>query len=113
MILARQSTLQKPTNFGVIQDYFGQTIGGVKRAMLNYGPNGRSRGVATIIFRTGDSGSKAAKQLDGVKVDGKPMKVNQPKSTSLKSQITDHGNTDRSVARCEAGTYSCGAKDPR
>ncbi len=59
----------------MIQDYFGQTIGNVKRVLLTYGPNGRSRGNATIIFRTGDAGQKAVKQLDGVKVDSKPMKV--------------------------------------
>ena len=59
----------------MIQDYFGQTIGHVKKALLTYGPNGRSRGTATIIFRNGDAGQKAVKQLDGVKVDSKPMKV--------------------------------------
>ncbi|KAK5165436.1 RNA-binding RNA annealing protein [Saxophila tyrrhenica] len=59
----------------MIQDYFGQTIGNVKRAMLTYGPSGRSRGTATIVFRKGDAGQKAVKQLDGVKVDGKPMRV--------------------------------------
>ncbi len=66
---------QKSTNMRMIQDYFGQTIGNVKRVLLTYGPNGRSRGNATIIFRTGDAGQKAVKQLDGVKVDSKPMKV--------------------------------------
>jgi THO complex subunit 4 len=59
----------------MIQDYFTQTVGNVQRVILAYGPNGRSRGDATIIFRKGDAGQKAVKQLDGVKVDGKPMRV--------------------------------------
>lgn len=59
----------------MIQDYFSQTIGFVKKVLLTYGPSGRSRGVATIIFRAGDAGQKAVKQLDGVKVDNRPMKV--------------------------------------
>ena len=66
---------QKSTNIRIIQDYFQQTIGNVKKVLLTYGANGRSRGMATIIFRTGTDGQKAVKQLDGVKVDNKPMKV--------------------------------------
>jgi THO complex subunit 4 len=63
------------TDIRLLQDYFGQTIGQVKKVLLTYGPSGRSRGVATIIFRGGDMGQKAVKQLDGVKVDNKPMRV--------------------------------------
>ena len=59
----------------MIQDYFGKTIGHVKRAMLTYGPTGRSRGVATIIFSDAHAGARAAATLDSVKVDNKPMKV--------------------------------------
>jgi hypothetical protein len=63
------------TDIRMIQDYFSQTIGNVKKVLLTYGPNGRSRGIATIIFRAGDAAPKAVKQLDGVKVDNRPMKV--------------------------------------
>lgn len=59
----------------MIQDYFGKTIGHVKKVFLTYGPEGRSRGVAQILFSSPTSGAQAAKQLDGVKVDNKPMKV--------------------------------------
>ncbi|KAK3680685.1 RNA-binding RNA annealing protein [Vermiconidia calcicola] len=58
-----------------VKDYFSQTVGNVKRAMLTYGPNGRSRGIATIVFRNGDGAQKAAKSLDGVKVDNKAMRI--------------------------------------
>lgn len=40
-----------------------------------YGPNGQSRGIATVIFGNAASAAKAVKELNGVKVDGKPMKV--------------------------------------
>jgi len=43
--------------------------------MLTYNKTGRSTGVATIIFNQANLGAAAAKQFNGVKVDGKPMKV--------------------------------------
>jgi len=58
-----------------IKDYFVQTIGIVKKVLLTYGPNGQSRGVATIIFSDGKAASEAAKLHDGTKVDGRPMRV--------------------------------------
>lgn len=60
------------------QDYFGKTVGSVKRVMLTYGPQGRSRGIATIIFSKPGSAADAAKSLNGVKVDNKSMKVGLP-----------------------------------
>jgi len=58
-----------------IKDYFNKTIGPVKKALLTYGPNGQSRGISTIIFVKPGSAAEAAKALDGVKVDGRPMKI--------------------------------------
>ena len=43
--------------------------------MLTYGPNGISRGVATIIFNKPSSAKDALTQLNGVRVDNKPMRV--------------------------------------
>lgn len=63
------------TDIGMNQDYFSKTIGHVKKVLLTYGPQGRSRGIAQIIFSGPNSGPEAAKQLDGVKVDNKAMKV--------------------------------------
>lgn len=60
---------------GILQDYFSKTIGQVKKAMLTYGPTGRSRGVATIIFSKPGSAAEAASQLNGVKVDNRAMRV--------------------------------------
>lgn len=58
-----------------IKDYFTQTIGPVKKVLLSYGPNGKSRGVATIIFPKPGSAAQAAKDLDGLKVDSRPMRI--------------------------------------
>ena len=43
--------------------------------MITYGPNGVSRGVATIIFSKPGSASEAVTQLNGLLVDKRPMKV--------------------------------------
>jgi hypothetical protein len=58
-----------------LQEYFSKTVGPVKKVLLNYNKNGRSVGVATIIFSQAQSAAEAAKKLDSVKVDGKPMRV--------------------------------------
>lgn len=43
--------------------------------MLTYNQNGTSRGIASIVFSKPDTAAKAAKELNGLLVDGKPMKV--------------------------------------
>ena len=43
--------------------------------MLTYNQNGTSRGIASIIFNKPDTAAKAAKELNGLLVDGRPMKV--------------------------------------
>lgn len=64
--------------FDCVQDFFSKAVGHVKKALLSYGPNGRSRGEATIIFSKPDSAAKAQKEYNGVGVDGKPMRVRNP-----------------------------------
>jgi THO complex subunit 4 len=43
--------------------------------MLTYNQNGTSRGIASIIFLKPDTAAKAAKELNGLLVDGRPMKI--------------------------------------
>lgn len=57
------------------QEYFSSTVGPVKKVLLNYTKVGRSTGVANIIFSQPNSAAEAAKAYNGVKVDGRPMKV--------------------------------------
>lgn len=42
---------------------------------MQYGPNGRSLGSATIIFNKHDQAVKATAALNGVKIDGRPVRV--------------------------------------
>lgn len=43
--------------------------------MITYGPNGVSRGVATIVFSRASSANEALLKLNGLLVDKRPMKV--------------------------------------
>lgn len=43
--------------------------------IVTYNQNGTSRGIASIIFAKADTAAKAAKELNGLLVDGRPMKV--------------------------------------
>ena len=51
--------------------------------MLTYGPNGVSRGIATIIFSKASSANDALVQLNGMLVDKRPMKVKLANAASL------------------------------
>ena len=71
------------------QEYFTQSVGPVEKVLLKYNKNGRSVGVATIIFSQAQSAAQAAQKLDSVKVDGKPMKVSQIlRFITLKTRLT-------------------------
>ena len=48
--------------------------------MLTYGPNGVSRGIATIIFTKPGSANDALVKLNGMLVDKRPMKVDHQQS---------------------------------
>ncbi|KAF2202699.1 RNA-binding domain-containing protein [Delitschia confertaspora ATCC 74209] len=58
-----------------IKDYFSKTVGSIRKVEMRYGPDGRSRGVCDITFVKPGAAVTAAKQLDGIKIDNRPMKV--------------------------------------
>jgi len=43
--------------------------------VITYGPNGVSRGIATLTFRNALHANQALKAVDGILVDGRPVKV--------------------------------------
>ena len=47
----------------------------MKSVTITYGPNGVSRGIATIVFHKAASANEALVKLNGVPVDRRPMKV--------------------------------------
>ncbi|KAL9107390.1 MAG: hypothetical protein Q9227_007674 [Pyrenula ochraceoflavens] len=72
----RESKIQPPdVTEAQIKEYFGKTIGPIKKVLVTYNKNGQSVGVATIIFREREAASQAAKQLNGTRVDNRPMRI--------------------------------------
>ena len=57
------------------QEYFVKSVGPIKKVEISYGPGGVSRGIATIIFSQAQGAAKAVEKLNGLLVDGRPMKV--------------------------------------
>ncbi|MCJ1298648.1 hypothetical protein MMC08_001438, partial [Hypocenomyce scalaris] len=56
-------------------EYFVKSVGPVRRVTITYGPNGVSRGIATIIFSKPGSANEALAKLNGLLVDKRPMKI--------------------------------------
>ncbi|OAP62922.1 hypothetical protein AYL99_02149 [Fonsecaea erecta] len=69
------SGLPFDVNEAQIKEYFGKSVGNVKKVSLQYNQNGQSRGIADIVFSKPDSAAKAAKDLNGMLVDKRPMKA--------------------------------------
>ncbi|CAI7641449.1 unnamed protein product [Penicillium pancosmium] len=77
-LLIRDSTAVDSTETirrSILIEYFTKSAGPVKKVMLTYNQNGSSRGIASIIFGRADTAAKAAKELNGLHVDGRPMKI--------------------------------------
>ncbi|EER40904.1 RNA binding domain-containing protein [Histoplasma capsulatum var. duboisii H88] len=56
-------------------EYFHKSAGPVKKVMLTYNQNGTSRGIASITFVRPDTAAKAAKELNGLLIDKRPIKI--------------------------------------
>ncbi|KUJ23204.1 uncharacterized protein LY89DRAFT_703801 [Mollisia scopiformis] len=92
----------------MIKEYFGKTIGPVKRVELSYGPGGQSRGIATIMFARSEMATKAVNTCNGIPVDGKPIKVEMiidanlakaiPAPKGLSERITQPKSQPKSAA---------------
>ncbi|RYN63839.1 hypothetical protein AA0118_g4531 [Alternaria tenuissima] len=71
------SNLPRDIDNAQLQDYFVSAVGvgRPKKVLLQYDAQGRSVGSATIIFNKHDQAAKATAALDGVKIDGRPVRV--------------------------------------
>ena len=74
-------------SFCSLKEYFQQVVGNVRRAVLTYGPNGQSRGVATVEFVKSEHAQLAAQKYNGVDVDNRPMKVSLLSTQLLGGEI--------------------------
>ncbi|KAI0392543.1 RNA recognition domain-containing protein [Xylariaceae sp. FL0594] len=81
------SNLPKDVNEAQIKEYFTTSVGPIKRVELSYGPNSVSRGIATVTFLKADGASKAFNQLNGILVDGRPMKIEIVVSAAKAAEI--------------------------
>ncbi|KAI9879637.1 MAG: hypothetical protein M1830_007878 [Pleopsidium flavum] len=72
------SNLPPDVNETQIKEYFVKSVGPIKRVTLTYGPNGASRGIATIIFSKPGGANQAASELNGLLVDKRPMRARSP-----------------------------------
>ncbi|OAL75632.1 hypothetical protein A7D00_1231 [Trichophyton violaceum] len=69
------SGLPSDVNEANIKEYFHKSAGPVKKVMLTYNQNGTSRGIASIIFSRPETAIKAAKELNGLLIDKRPIKI--------------------------------------
>ncbi|KAF2764981.1 hypothetical protein EJ03DRAFT_221813 [Teratosphaeria nubilosa] len=69
------SSLPQDVDEAVIKEFFETAIGGVKKVVLSYGPNGRSRGEATVTFNKPDGAARSYQEYNKVVVDNRPMKI--------------------------------------
>jgi len=58
-----------------IKEYFHEAKLNTRTVQLTYGPNGVSRGEATITFHRPSDAAAAVSKLNGVKVDNRSLKV--------------------------------------
>jgi THO complex subunit 4 len=79
------SNLPRDIDQAQLQDYFASAInvGRPKKVLLQYDAAGRSVGSATIIFNKHEQAAKATAALDGVKIDGRPVRVEMLVSPSV------------------------------
>ncbi|KAI9095582.1 hypothetical protein DFS34DRAFT_565847, partial [Phlyctochytrium arcticum] len=68
------SNLAKTVSQDDIRQLFSE-IGPVRSAQLNYDAQGRSKGVATIVFTRANHAAQAIKEFHNRTLDQKPMKI--------------------------------------
>lgn len=82
----------------VVQDLFGQ-IGPVKRAFLHIGPNGKSAGIADVVFHNNNDATRARTTYNNVELDNRPMHITTASVTTAISSITNKTNNRRGNLR--------------
>ncbi|KAH6604874.1 hypothetical protein Trco_006581 [Trichoderma cornu-damae] len=73
--LPKDVTEKQIKNASKYLEYFVQSVGPIKRVELSYGPNSQSRGIANVTFTRPEGASKALQTLNGLLVDGRPIKI--------------------------------------
>ncbi|KAF7325341.1 RRM domain-containing protein [Mycena venus] len=70
------SNLPQDVNEAQVKELFHTTVGPLREVTLHYDANGRSKGVATVIFSKKGDGNRAFAQYNNRLIDGRrPMKI--------------------------------------
>ncbi|KAI0301614.1 hypothetical protein B0F90DRAFT_1554319, partial [Multifurca ochricompacta] len=70
------SNLPSDVNEAQVKELFQTTVGPLREVNLHYDSNGRSKGVASVVFQKRGDGNKAYQQYNNRLIDGKrPMKI--------------------------------------
>jgi len=88
----------------MIKEYFQSVVGPIRRATLTYGPNGQSRGVATVEFQKSEHATLAAQKYNGVEVDSRPMKVELVVDPNAPASFADRVGTPNKITPPKART---------
>ncbi|CUM46676.1 unnamed protein product [Debaryomyces fabryi] len=59
----------------LLDDFFQSQVGGVQNIALSYNEKGQFKGIATIIFKSSKSASKAVEKYNGAPIDGGSSKL--------------------------------------
>ncbi|KAI9475907.1 MAG: hypothetical protein EXX96DRAFT_609791 [Benjaminiella poitrasii] len=95
-----------------LYDLFGQ-IGPVKRAFLHIGPNGKSAGIADVVFQSSQDAERAKNTYNNVELDGRPMRIT---NASIVSTVNNSISTTRNDRRNNNNNNSSrprGGNNPR
>jgi len=70
------SNLPPDVNEAQVKELFQTTVGPLREVNLHYDANGRSKGVASVVFQKKGDGNRAYQQYNNRLIDGKrPMKI--------------------------------------
>ncbi|KAK7044572.1 RRM domain-containing protein [Favolaschia claudopus] len=70
------SNLPQDVNEAQVKELFQTTVGPLREVTLHYDANGRSKGVATVVFNKKSDGNRAFAQYNNRLIDGRrPMKI--------------------------------------
>jgi len=110
------SNLPADINEQQIREYFGRVIAPTKSVAINFDRNGRSIGVATIVFKSKEGAEKAFKEFNGRSIDKtKRMKVEivAPAGNPLDNLISKPVASSSRSARPSTSSHKRSAPPPR
>lgn len=85
-----------------VRELFSQ-IGPLKQCSLNYNAEGKSKGVAHVVFQKAGDGTKAVKEYNNRTFDGRPMKIEMVLAADAIPTVTAANRLGAPVKRDDAG----------